>query len=505
MQSPRVLFPLLLGLLLVVGGCVSVPSAGPPPPPDWVNAPYAHPDCDRRESLCAVGIAPGTGAASRDRARERGLEQIVSSILVSVQSTIRIDRTSRQSRDEAFWTEDLTEHLQVDTEKEVLPGVEVVELWTDPGQQETFTLVTVHRKQLLDHWLPQVDRELGESSGLLASSIEQEPRDPSRAIRTGLEAYRLVSEAYSAAVKSNVITLGTRHEQAGDDAFVRASTRLAECSTHLARLLGNVRVRTLTGDGQQGHVHAALGELLRIRLEYDAGSGAPRPLADLPVRFTTRPPSAAEFASSASNTDARGELQCQVVELYATGLAANEIVVAPDFQSIAPALPDAHVPSERFTYHLPIPSQTRLVVALEETYDDRPFAAPFLADDLAAHLSGLGFVARTVDDAGRYQDLAPAALRQRLGPDIDYVLRGRARSWYSSYESRLHWFRAAAQMEIVDLRTGEIRSLRAGEEKDAHLEHDEAGAVRAMRALKPAVHARIEAVFVADFVAPTQP
>jgi hypothetical protein len=490
----------ILILALAVSACLA-PSGDSLP--DWVDSPREHPRCSRREALCAVGIATGEGEAPRELARKRAIEQIVSSILVSVQSTIDVDTTSRRTSDDVFWTDEVRERIRVTTQQEDLPGVEVVERWVNPGRREVYVLVRVPRDLLMDRWLPGVGAAIAEAESFLTTADEFSTRDPGRAIHNTLEAYRVVSGAYGDAVKANVV--GRDSPWAGDArrAFGHASQLLADTSARLARLVGGVSILKLSGDGQPGSVRGDLRDPLQVRLEFRDHDGKLRPLVNVPVRFAPATPGAATILADSSTTDSAGEITCRVTDLNATGLASNEIAVQPGFRSVAPDLSDRHVPAVSFTYHLPTAAQTTVVVALEERYDGRDLSTPFMADGLAAFLSGFGFDVRRPGATRKRLDTTDLTLlRSALGPDVDYLIRGRTYARYSSFERQLHWYRAAAQLQIVHVDTGRISSLDAGEVKDAHLSESESGAIQALKMLRGPLYAKLEIAFVADFVSP---
>ncbi len=489
---------LLSLLLLALPACLST---GAGALPAWVDAPTEHPGCSRRDVLCAVGIASGEGPGVRELARQRAVEQIVSSVLVSVENTIEMDATSRQGDEGSFWTDEIRERIRVRSHQEDLPGVEVVERWVHPVRREVYVLVRVRRDLLLDRWLPGVERALDEGHTFLSHADDVAAEDPGRAIHHTLEAWRALSEAYGDAVKANVVARPSPDGGRARAAFEQASLMLADASTRLSELVSGVAVRALSGDGQRGTVRGELGEPLRVRLEYRDDAGAVRPLVDVPVSFATARPGAAVLLPSAATTDASGEVTCRVTDLRPTGLAANEITVRPGFRDVAPDLADTHVPAASFTYHLPTAAGTAVLVVIDEEYEGAPVCTPVVEPALAAHLSLFGFDVRSLS-AGRdpILDATGSALGAAVGDDVDIVLRGTASSRYSSEERGLHWYRATARLELVDVSDGRTTALEAGEVKDAHRERSEAGGLRALRLLLGPLEASLEESFVSDYV-----
>ncbi len=496
-------FRCLLAIALLLPGCLSTSGTSLP---KWVDAPASHPRCDRREALCAVGIASGSGQAARELAQQRALEQIVSSVLVSVQSTIDLDSTSRRSNDDIFWTDEVRERIRVSSQQEDLPGLEVVERWVHPTRREVYVLVKVPRELLLDRWMPRVGQALAEAETYLLTADELSMHSPGRAIHNTLEAYRVVAGAYGDAIKSKVVARESRQRGQADQSFARTSQLMAETSARLAQLIGGVRLVKLAGDGQAGVVRGSLPQALRVRLEYQDLKGEVQPLQDVPLRFASRIEGAADVLTDSSTTDAAGEASCRVVNLGPTGLANNEILVQPGFSTVAPDLADKHVPAASFVYHLPTAAGTTVVLAVREIYEGSQLSPSVLQGELASHLSGFGFSVRGQEPSASMPSIDletstdPQALRQALGPDADVLLRGRAEARHSSLENQLHWFRAYAQLELVNIDSGRVTALSTEEVKDAHREHSQSGAIRALKLLRGPLFAELERTLVADFV-----
>lgn len=491
---------LLLLVCLAASACLAPPDVTPPA---WVDSPYSLDECSRQDSLCAVGKAPGEGEAAREVARQRAIEQIVSSILVSVQSSIDVDATMRRSHADAFWTDEVRERIRLTTRSEDLPGAETLERWTHPGRREVCVLVRVPRKVLLDRWLPPVGAATLEAETLLATAEEFAIADPGRAIHSTFEAYRVVSEAYGNAVRANVVARDSAWSADAQSTFGRTSQLLADTSARLAQLVGGVTIHKLSGDTQDGSVRGALAEPLRVRLEFRDDDGKLRPLTDIPVRFVPHIPGTATLVADSPTTDASGAISCLVTNLRPTGLATNEIAVQPAFRSVAPDLPDDHVPSASFTYQLPTARQTTVVVALEERFEGRDIKAPFLEEGFENYLSGFDFDVRGPGEArGRLETSDATLLRLDLGPEVDYLIRGRAYSRTSRHEAGLHWYRAAAELQIVHLETGHVTELEVAEVRHAQADRSDAGGIQALSLLAGPLQAELEVAFVADFVPP---
>jgi hypothetical protein len=210
------------------------------------------------------------------------------------------------------------------------------------------------------------------------------------------------------------------------------------------------------------------------------------------------------FAPPATSTDEKGEVSVMVTELRPTGRGGNTVLMRPDVAGLAPALADTHVPAARFGYSLPTPASTRVLVSVAEVFEQGAMSQGPVAEALADHLSGYGFDARTdaarklfpVDLAGR----SPTELRELLGDDVDVVVRGSARVRISSRSQGLVWFRASAELQVVELATGRSTSLATGDVKQAATSADAAGARRALQHLQPVLAKRLDEAFVASYV-----
>jgi len=499
--------PLATSFLLVatIAACVSAPADQPRPidagRPTWVDEPFRHPRC--AQALCGVGGAKGMDEEARRLSLTRAMDDIIGSILVDVSSTIDIDTRTRRENDEVFWSEEIGEQVRL-TMGEELPGVTTLERWTDPDRGETYTLAAVDRSIMLDQYLPPVLQAVHQSRALLDDADARETTDPGQAIRNTLQAYEALSSAYGDAVKARVVAARSVLEPRAQQAHAETSQLLADVSSRLARLSGSIRIQKVSGDGQRGVVGGALAQPLVARLLHRGAGGTTSPLPDFPVRFAPAVPGAASAAASSTTTDGAGSASCVVSALGPTGRGSNEIVVQPHYRLFAPSLAAARVPSETFTYWLPTPSQTEVRVAIEETFDGAALRNPFLAEAAADHLSAYGFDARTTGDAGRtwreLSSLSTDQLRAVLGTDEGYAILGSADVWPKGLEQGIEWFAADAQLRIVHLGSGKVRSASTSVKGGAR-SATEAGARRVMRReLLPALLAEIDGAFVASFV-----
>lgn len=492
--------PLIAGAVLLLAACGSTSSGGgsgpSAPPPRWLDDPYAHPACPRPLYLGGIGLAAGTGGEAREQARLAGMDRIIQEILVEVRSQVDDVSTTRRENGEFMWDESLTEKISL-TSSGDLPGVRVLDRWQDPQSKESWALVAVAREDLIDQFLPGVE-QANRAAGQFLSTAPDDS-NASKTLVNAIQAFGLVSATFGDAAKAKVVGRGSVHARTTDAAHQTSADLLARASERLAALTGSVHVTKVAGDGQAGAVRGSLATPLTARFTIVGGAGDHKPIVGLPVRFRAANTPAPAISATSTSTNENGSIECLITDLAATGLPSNEVIVEVDLTRFGSSVPAARLPSETFVYWLPTPGQTSIAVDVRALYAGNALALDFVAGNIASHLSDYGFAAEVRSGLG---SSSIAALAQALGPNIQYVVRGTAEAWHSSQIQSLHYYKAKATLEIINLKSGDVLSLTTDEAKAGLDREAEQGAVKVLRELDKQIRRKLDEEFVSLFLPP---
>ena len=436
-----------------------------------------------------------------DAARARALEVIVSQLEARVQSEVSLTSDSVTGSRGADWAERITENIVISAESD-LPGAEVVDSWEDSREDITYVLVSVDRSHLLDRLLPGVEQANLSAAELLASNADPEA-DPARALIMAMTAYGLVAATFGDAAKAKVVADGSPGATRTQSAFDRSAALKNKAAERLATLASSIHIAKLSGDNQSGVARGALPQPLEAGFSYRRADQSEVPLSGLPVRFRAESQPGPALAASSTTTDANGRVRCTVADIASTGQASNRIVVEPDLAQLAPGAQVAMPVSEAFVYSLPTPGQTPVAVSVQTRFDGRPLDLDFVSGDVASHLSSRGFEAEV---RPQLVGLGLDALRSRLGQSFRYVVRGEATAWLGNREggaAGLQYVLAKAKLDVVDLVSGDVFTITSAEAKSAYapdqVTDSEAGAVKALRALRSKLQTALDTEFVSLF------
>lgn len=505
-MTPSRRFQLLCALLL--GGLLAA-CGGPGKPvrptadeePAWVLRPESHPGARGGEYLVALGSASGRGAAARESAYRKGLQEVAASILVDVKSTVVSSTTSLLTKSQANWSERLVEDIRLGAEAE-LPGAETLDTFEQSSPAATILLVGVPRRELVDLWLPQLDAALGSARELARAAETEASGDVPRRLLALAQAQAVVADTWILANKLRVVATRTPQAPRVAASWNEIAGLMTSLSSDVTQLASQVRLSTVRGDGQEGRVRGRLAKSLVVRAEHVAPDGTVRPIAGLPLRFTPAHRRLAELHADGAVTGDDGLLAAEALNLNRAGDAPLEIHVRPDLGEGLPAPPG--LPEAVFRFSLPTPADTRIVLVLREHLDGRALSTAALAPALAGHLGEAGFDVQVVDGSSsagaRLIDAAPADVGPLVERDVDYVLRGEALVRHTGPSSGLHWFHARGRLELVDLADDSVLPLTSDEVKDAHSTAGEEGVHRVVRRrLLPVLGALLDEHFVSSF------
>ncbi|MCB9898271.1 MAG: LPP20 family lipoprotein [Planctomycetes bacterium] len=499
-RTPTCLFM----LVLVLAACAS-PGADEASSPGWVESPTTHPKAPAATHLAAVGRASAKDGDPRATAYANAVNQIAQTIEVQVQGVLESESKSLLVDGQSSSSERLTETVRLVAAQD-LPGATLVDTWQDPRTGEFDALVAVPRELLVRSDLDALGREMEAATTSLQTADALGGSSLGRALTHRLEAYDALARGEAHGTRARTVAFGGPLQRPAEEQLQRLRQRLVAVEGDLLRSVAALHLSIVSGDDQEGHVGARLAEPLVARIDAADDDGTLHPVPDFPARFRFADGELAQLAASALLTDADGTLACSVTDLANTGRAANAVLFEPDLQRIAPAWPATRVPSLTFQYRLPTPGQTRILVVVDERYEDRPLDDGRLLSEVAGHLSRKGFAVQSSRPAGLAEGDDPLsmsvdALRERLAPSFDYVLRGTGNASKGDRMPPLQMFRLEASLEIVPLDAGRTRVVSSGEIKGGGNDDAPATAANALLryALKPLL-ARLDADFCADFL-----
>jgi len=410
--------------------------------PSWVGNPYRHPRVNRATHMADEGSSTGTSGAAREAAILHALSGISGTIMSEITTELEVVTKQRRQDDDVTWTEDLKKSIRTRSQ-DTLPGHDMVDSWIDTENGETVVLVVVSRKLLCSTLFPGVERAITEAGEYLTTPAAPMP---TQALKDALLAYGVLGgDRMVDAIKSRVVAEHSVEKQRAERNFARATEMLDEASKRVARLARTIRIDKLSGDGQTGDVRGSLAEPLSARLSVVDESGSTHALARFPARFVTAQDPGPALAHPSASTDDNGLISCKVSDLVPTGKASNEIVIEAGFGELAPSYDRSRIPSEHFTYLLPTPGQTSVLVLISDDFEGDPLDRQITGDHLADHLSKRGFDVKVVDPTSRegrilaaIDDTALAKRVEDLHPGaFDYVIHGHTKTRFSSRSCRL--------------------------------------------------------------------
>lgn len=396
-------------VVMAAGGCAS---STPSTPPAAVQVGERFP-VDRY--IVGRGCVASTGNAVEDRASADQVARAEVAKQIEVQVTQLAEDVQREDLHAGRVFDDHAIRIQTrEWVEKKLMGVRIVERNAEAGMQ--CAVAVLDKPAMARRVREDVDGLRQEMDRSLASVDEAERRGDGVAELRGM-ARAIVAMNKLAVLEKLLLDLGYAVPEHASGAEIRE---------RWARELEGIRLVPVGGGGQVGKAGESLDLPLRVRAVNRQGG----PVANLPLKVLRHPEGCR--VQMEAQTDSSGEASFRVLEIPASGAAAEEIAVGIDWTRLLPleeggdgARPRAGWdPRETvFTYRLPDPGEYRVGVAVYAgasggALDRSPVQAALLEGlqrvgfptlDLLAPGQGLGGAFQTKPEL----DAARRALRQK--------------------------------------------------------------------------------------------
>lgn len=474
------------GLALLSGGCKDSPAPGPGPGPmppgpaearpPWVDA-VSHPRFPDSRYLLAVGSAsPGDSdtdsRTAADTDARASLVRIIQSKVATDQVAAKamdivVDALGKASGAESTEYQELT-HIYSEG---FLFGSKVVERYVARSSGTHYSLAVLERSVAAREFAVKIQDRLSQAEDRTAALAGRTSRVG--ALAPLVDACRLYRDA--------AVLRSTHRVLVGKDVDPERDL-LSKVTGDLKRLLEDLRLEVVSGQGQSGSPGAALPEPVVVRVTLQEAGGA-RPVPS--VRLTLAPQHPEEITLSARTleTDESGRAAFRVPLVRATGSPTEAIRVAVDVPDVAERLPDR---SLAVSFSIPTRETLKILVLTEEANLGRAIRPPILAVSLQDALRKDGYpivnpaLVVTGGNAARLRTAEPETLRRTLGDRVDVVLRGRAWTEEAGQILGMPGARSHAEIEGIYLRSGQTVVSVEKSAAEAHANRETAGR-RALR------------------------
>jgi hypothetical protein len=283
------------------------------------------------------------------------------------------------------------------------------------------------------------------------SGAESSPSDPGR-WRTLIEDLVILDGVTGDLLNIGIVLRKQHRLRADSDRRMAQVTTRTKSARSEYQAMG-VTIRPVGGMGQRGY----RGETLAERVTFEVTAGG-RPVGGFPVFFMLEHPDKAEVLEADAQTDSKGRFSCAITGIQLTGEEENDVVAALNFaelgeESLTP-------PSATVSFLLPTMKSATFSIAIEETNISTVNPESVVRAAIEVGLSERG--AKTVKlgaylSAGEIKEAATASsswLKGKLEGQVDYLVRGTARSVHSSTRGPIEYTYAGGSFELIDIRTG---------------------------------------------------
>jgi len=416
------------------------PRARPAPP--WItsNDGDLYPEA---RFFTRVGAAE-LGASEQD-ARERAEARARGGLANDMSSRVR----SSTWLHEVFEGDDEAIRMQVTMKQTVevvgegtLEGARAVDFFIDEPGRTAYCLLVLEREPAARELARRIEQLEADAAALLARS---KTAAPGPALLALCDAHDQVIAARLLRVSYAVLAggpLGRRDAVGG------------EVVSSLRAMTSGLALRVESGQGQNGRVGGQLSAPIVFQLCGPEGRG----IDGVGLRFELRDKARAELSAPVVATVAGGAAALSVRALGASGQRSNQIECRVD----ALAKRQLQGPSVIAEYLLPMAADTRVLLATKLLVFGEEADASALQAGLLAALGTAGFASLAPSTlaselgADHVCDLTPFELGRRLRGKVEWVVRvhGSARDSDGRVERRRA--RSSADVELVDVTTGQI-------------------------------------------------
>ncbi len=431
------------------GTTESQPAAAATPTPDWVFRPLEHPKYPPSRFMVNVGNAPVDGnlITASESAMENGRTKISSEMNSKLKSVTESLLKEVGINDDVTTTSEYLQRIQNNTES-LLIGSKEAGRYHDVASNSMYVLVVLDRQIQARGVLDGVgaalakvgaDNEQGTAAGRLKGLIEQ---------------HVALDEIMAGMVTLNVVV------KQGLPIYAEYQQSYAELKKRMATVISayrdsNLSLSVVGGNGQQGYADSSLAEPIVFQAMVNGD-----PLVGFPVTFRLEHPERGEISEATRQTGSDGRLSCKVVGLKLTGDEENSVVASLDYDRLGEMVFEA--PSAEATFTLPTLRTVTFAILIDERNLDEVQPESAVGGSLKralgtreARVMALSSFL-SASDLKQVANMSPADLEKKLGGRIDYLIRGTARSRFSSNNGNIFYCYGGGRLELIDIRTHQI-------------------------------------------------
>jgi hypothetical protein len=469
--------------LAVFTSCAEGPATLPEAPaPTWIQD-GNHPIYPKAAYLTAVGVSDrgDSPAKTREEADQRARRELVLSLQAKVRAKVQVEtKTQGRVRDGGVPSSLLDVNVNEFTEvlgEGTLEGAKIVDHYEDPRTGAIYALAALDRElgarglcRKIEESMAEADRAMTQADGARSDGASR----PQIEIQSLLAAFR---EHLKAALARETHGIIAGREIPGP--LAGSLGKRSDLKSRLERLLGELQIEVVEGQGQQGALGEALPRAVILRSSLKGGL----PVPGMSLRLRPESPSAVELSADRLVTGEDGKATLTLPLVKATGKEVNRIEVTLDLGEAG----DLPAPTAFVEYHLPTRETLKVLVLLEEIQLGRSVDPSPLGQSLMAAVQKAGFpvvdpgaVLREGEERKLLQGDHPQ-VKEVLAGKVAVLLRGKAEATAGGTLLGLPSTRASAALEGLDVQSGRaIVSLSLGPTVEAHQKPQEA----ARRSLK---------------------
>ncbi|MFT5286304.1 MAG: hypothetical protein ACI8TQ_002472 [Planctomycetota bacterium] len=425
------------------------------PAPSWVNTPDSHPQYPRTKYMLGVGSSQmqGNKAKTAELAINNGRKQISEELNSELKGVTQTMMREVGINGEYTSESEYIEEIRNKTSSLLIGSVEAGRHF-DAANNVLYILVALDRNTQATALIDKVDAALAKTN----SSADQSSA-------TG-KLQALLEE--HVALDKVTPTLLTLEVVVPNDPSLRSKIK-ARKELVFGRLKAiynefrdaNLSLHIVSGNAQKGFADEQLAEPIVFEASFKG-----QPLVGFPVTFELEHPNRGEITNASYQTGPDGRLSCKIVGLKLTGDEENALSASLDFASFGERIFKA--PQASSTFSLPTFRTVTFSLLISETNLDEVLPESAVAGRLKAALGkreARVIAMNTFMTSSKMKEavtMNPFELKQALGGKVDYLIRGTARSRFSSKLGTMNFCYAGGSLQLIDIRTGQqIATLEA--------------------------------------------